>query len=306
MSTFYSPLRYPGGKAKLSTFLAEIIRSNELQGGTYVEAYAGGSGAALKLLFSNIVDKIVLNDLDEFVSSFWLSACKNTDELISLIHDTKITIDTYNRLKYNLSIPKELSTIEKGFTCFFLNRCNRSGILTAGPIGGKNQTGNWKLDARFNKSDLIERIKLIGLNKNKIEVYNLDSISFLENYFAHLPLENSKILIYLDPPYYKKGNDLYRLAYSDEHHKNLAKFIKNQNNYKWVLSYDDSQFIKNLYDDQRLEFLAMNYFASKVKIGEEVIFCSRNCVMPEKFINNSKYIFTPIKQKEFLKAFCSI
>lgn len=35
----FTPLRYPGGKAKLSEYVKEIIRANKLYDGEYVEPY---------------------------------------------------------------------------------------------------------------------------------------------------------------------------------------------------------------------------------------------------------------------------
>ena len=53
-----------------------------------------------------------------------------------------------------------------GFATFFLNRTNYSGVITGGPIGGFEQKGQWKIDARFNKKSLIDRIERISYFKS--------------------------------------------------------------------------------------------------------------------------------------------
>ncbi len=284
ISNYYSPLRYPGGKNSLSDFFSELIDLNDLEGGTYVEPFAGGAGAALSLLFSEKVYKIVLNDKDHFIYCFWKSILGDTESFIDKIEKTFVDITEYNRQRKILFDPNERhSILEKGFAAFFLNRCNRSGILTAGPIGGKDQIGKWKVDARFNKKDLISRIQRIAVYAERIEVYNYDALEFLDNYLTHLPLQNEKILVYLDPPYYRKGNDLYRIYFKKDDHINFAEYFKRLENFRWLISYDDSQFIRKLFATNNQSFLKFNYFANKAKVGRELMISSDDCSLPEKY-----------------------
>jgi len=284
ISNYKSPLRYPGGKNSLSKFFEELIDLNALEGGTYVEPFAGGAGAALSLLFSERVYKIVLNDKDEFIYCFWKSILEETDSFIAKIKKTPVNIIEYNRQRKVLTTEGQRhSILEKGFAAFYLNRCNRSGILKAGPIGGKAQAGEWKIDARFNKEDLISRIQRIAVYAERIEVYNYDALEFLDKYLIHLPLKNEKILVYLDPPYYQKGNDLYRVYFKKDDHINFAEYFKSLENFRWLISYDDSDFIRNLFTSNNQSFLKFNYFANKAKVGRELMISSNDCLLPEKY-----------------------
>ncbi len=283
-SIYYSPLRYPGGKNSLSKFFTELIDLNNLEGGAYVEPFAGGAGAALSLLFSEKVYKIVLNDKDHFIYCFWKAITEESECFIDRIRKTPVTIAEYNRQRKILThTSKRQSILDKGFAAFYLNRCNRSGILRAGPIGGRNQTGNWKIDARFNKEDLISRIQRIAVYAERIEVYNLDALDFLDQYLIHLPLKNEKILVYLDPPYYQKGNDLYRVHFKKNDHINFADYFKRLENFRWLISYDDSDFIRGLFASNKQSFLKFNYFANKAKVGRELMISSDDCILPEKY-----------------------
>jgi len=280
----YSPLRYPGGKHSLAPFFSELIELNDLEGGSYIEPFAGGAGAALNLLLSEKVYKVVLNDIDHHLYCFWHSVLRDTDAFIHAIENAPVSIDEYYRQKEIIrGDHKKYSTLEKGFAAFYMNRCNRSGILRAGPIGGREQKGEWKVDARFNKKDLIERIELIADYEERIEIFNLDAVAFLEKYITHLPLKTEKVLVYLDPPYYKKGNDLYRHAFKKDDHINFADYFRRLENFRWLISYDDSEFIRNLFASSNKSFLKFNYFANKAKVGRELMIFSDDCLLPDRY-----------------------
>ena len=166
-----------------------------------------------------------------------------------------------------------------GFSAFFLNRCNRSGVLKGGPIGGYNQEGKWKIDARFNKRDLISRILKIAEYKDQIELYNEDTANLLEN--NKFSLKNC--ILYLDPPYYEKGYQLYKNHYKPNDHEKISELVKRLNCY-WVVSYDNVQPIVALYDDiQKVEF-NISYSAGKNRSGKEVMFFSDNLKIPNRKI----------------------
>ena len=299
-NNYYSPLRYPGGKNSLSKFFTELVDLNDLEGGTYVEPFAGGAGAALSLLFSEKVYKIVLNDKDHFIYCLWKSILEDTDRFIRMIRETPVNISEYNRQRKILTNnSKRHGTLKKGFAAFYLNRCNRSGILKAGPIGGKDQTGKWKVDARFNKEELISRIQRIAVYAERIEVYNYDALEFLDKYLIHLPLKNEKILVYLDPPYYRKGNDLYRVYFKKDDHINFAEYFKKLENFRWLISYDDSKFIRGLFTSNNQSFLKFNYFANKAKVGRELMISSEDCILPEKYKITETKEATPIGETTY-------
>lgn len=175
----FTPLRYPGGKGKLAAYVKVLISANDLADGEYAEPYAGGAGIALELLFHEYVSRIHINDVSQLVYAFWWSVLHSTDELCRLINDTPRTVEAWDRLKLVLMNPGDHSKIELGFATFFLNRTNRSGILNGGIIGGRDQTGPWKINARYNAPELVSRVESTARLKNRISLTNLDALEFL-------------------------------------------------------------------------------------------------------------------------------
>lgn len=275
---FNTPLRYPGGKGKLTEFIKRIFVSNNLVSGHYIEPYAGGAGIALNLLMADVVSTIHLNDLNPTVYAFWDSVLNHADDLCSLINTTDITMDEWHKQKMILSKPDSNSALEIGFATFFLNRTNHSGILLGGVIGGKNQNGAWKLDARFNKLDLINRIQRIAMRKNDIHLYNLDSADLIKTILPTLP---SKTLVYLDPPYYVKGKGLYQNHYQHDDHLLIADLIKNHISHPWVVSYDFAPEIISMYEGCPMISYGINYSAQNKYIGAEAMFFSDQLLIPE-------------------------
>lgn len=269
MSTTNTPLRYPGGKSSLSPFLAQVVELNGIQGGTYVEPYAGGAGAALNMLYQGTVNRIVINDFDSTIYAFWVSVLSETDEFAFRISSVPLTIEEWHRQKDILKTHYNQNLLDVGFAAFYLNRCNRSGILKAGPIGGKDQTGPYKMDARFNRDNLIKKIRRIELHKERISVYNLDAIDLLQEV---APSIDGPKLVYLDPPYYRKGPQLYLNAYEHDDHENLAWALgKTSTSDYWVLTYDDAREIRALYGDSIASTYTLNYFAARSKQGRELL-----------------------------------
>lgn len=265
---FYSPLRYPGGKRKIANFIKVIFRENNLLDGNYVEPYAGGASVALSLLFDEYVKYVHINDLDHSVYAFWYSVLNETDKLCRMIYDTPVNMVTWKKQK-NALTDSNASLLQTGFSTFFLNRTNRSGIITGGVIGGKEQSGIWKLDARFNKKNLIERIEKIARYKSRIHLYNLDASKFIKKIIPTLP---KSTFIYLDPPYYIKGTQmLYANYYAPEDHKAVSKLVSSLKQ-KWVISYDNVPEIKNLYSNYRHIEYDLSYSAQKKYRGAEIIF----------------------------------
>jgi DNA adenine methylase len=276
-----SPLRYPGGKSGLSGLLAEFIELNNLQDGIYVEPYAGGAGAGLKLLFSEYVSELILNDADKNIYLFWRSILFDTERFITLLNDTPISIDEWKKRRQILKNPEVYSELEIAFSTFYLNRCNRSGILYAGPIGGQLQSGRWPLDARFNRVELRRRIEKIALFASRISIHNLDAIDFMKQHVLPLAVLDNRLLLYLDPPYYSKGGQLYLNYYVPADHVTLANFINNQLGFKWIVSYDDVPEIRELYSERKITAYSPRYSAHSAKIGKEVIIYCPNCLPPK-------------------------
>lgn len=275
---FNTPLRYPGGKGKLTNFLKMVFEQNDLLDGHYVEPYAGGAGIALNLLTHSYASCIHLNDLNPAVFAFWQSVINQPEELCRAIRDVEVTIDEWHRQKAILKNPENYSPLEIGFSTFFLNRTNRSGIIWGGVIGGKNQDGPWKLNARFNKDDLIRRIEKIALYRSRIRLYNLDAAELIQTVLPTLP---EKTLIYLDPPYYVKGQGLYENHYLHDDHVSIAKLVKKQITHPWIVSYDHAPEIIQMYKGYPAITYGINYSAQDRYKGAEAMFFSKNLVIPD-------------------------
>ncbi|MFC7773998.1 DNA adenine methylase [Flavobacterium sp. GCM10027622] len=286
----YSPLRYPGGKSSLYDFLKRTIQANNIIDGIYVEPFAGGAGAALKLLMLEDVYQIYLNDKDEMVYKFWHSILNHTEEFIELIYNCKINIEEWNyrrQILQDSNLRNNLSDLEIGFTTFYLNRCNRSGILKAGVIGGNNQEGDWKIDARFNKADLISKIEKIAYYKERIKIYNQDAVVFLKNIEKNI-VDKQNLLVYLDPPYVEQGEGLYNAFFREDDHVRLSKFLQKKLSSNWLVSYDDHPLIHKIYKEVNKNIFEFNYFANRTKVGRELVICSKNCKMTNSYLHYSK------------------
>ena len=266
-----SPLRYPGGKAKLFPFFARLIEANQLFGCEYIEPYAGGAGLAIKLLVDGFVDRIAINDLDVGIYSFWSSVFRAPDAFCELIEKTPVTIDEWFNQKKIWSECSGEDFVKKGFATFFLNRTNRSGIIGgAGPVGGFKQSGEWKIDARFNKSSLIENIKSLARLANKVSLANQNAIDFVKPKLKN----KNRALIYLDPPYYKKAQKLYTNFYNHDDHIAIAKMLLQSRSAKWVVSYDQAPQLRLAYSQVRCIQYHLNYSAAVKTVGAEFIFLS--------------------------------
>ncbi len=277
MSKYVSPLRYPGGKLKVVDYVKQLMEVNDLRGGTYIEPYAGGASVALSLLFDKYAGKIKINDKDRAIYAFWYAVLNETDSLCRLINDTPVTMDVWQAQHELQKHKDEVDLLELGFSTFFLNRTNRSGILNGGVIGGKNQDGNFKMDARFNKKDLIERIEHVAEYAELIELTSMDAVALIKRY-KRTPA--AKTFCYLDPPYYVKGQDLYMNYYRDEDHKDIAEAIQKFKG-QWIISYDAVDFISELYKDYRQKEYYLSYSAGNPSKGKEIMVYSNDLILPE-------------------------
>jgi DNA adenine methylase len=269
-----SPLRYPGGKGKLAQFLAAFILENELHGCELVEPFCGGAGGTLPLLDAGIISSLVINDINIGLAALWRSILTNTDELIYLIESCKIDMSNWLHYKEVYNNPEGFSDLELGFATFFLNRTNRSGMFHAGPIGGKSQTGNYLLDCRFTKVNLIKRIIYIANLSDRITFSSDDANNVISS-----AANNS--FVYIDPPYVKEGRNIYsKYSFNNEEHEKLANTIKLHSKY-WLLSYDDVQMIHELYSGTGINVIELSYVMNKAKVGRELLIASSLLSMPK-------------------------
>lgn len=274
-----SLLRYPGGKSYLYGTLRSIVRENGLTSGTYVEPYAGGAGAALGLLITGQVSRIALNDLDPAIYAFWKTVVHAPDSFADKIRDARLDVAEWEKQRSIYLNADRDDHLELGFATFYLNRTNRSGALNGGPIGGKKQTGNYKIDARFNKDGLLERLRLVALHAGRISVTNRDGRELIAEYAGR-----HNVLIYADPPYFEKAGSLYLNSFTPADHADLADCLNHLPDAKWVLTYDNVPQVAALYPERRQQLVSLNYSAHRVMKALEIMILSDSLIDPAALV----------------------
>ena len=267
---FYSPLRYPGGKGKLAEFMKYMIEQLGHSGGTYIEPFAGGAGIAIELLLRGIVSRVVINDYDKGIWSSWKAILTETDRFIAELAVVPLSMEEWNRQRNICLTQNDKYSFELGFATFYMNRTNRSGIIKGGVIGGTDQAGSWKMDARFNREELIRRIRSISDRKSDIKLYNKDINSFITRY---IPLYEENALVYFDPPYFEKGKQLYMNYFQFKDHVRIERAIRDHVKCDWIITYDDAPEIKDIYRVYSMCLYDLNYSVStKCKASELMVF----------------------------------
>lgn len=274
-----SPLRYPGGKALLAAYISGVIEENYLSGCTFYEPYAGGASVSLELLRLGFIADAVLVERDPLVFAFWWSVLHETDALCAAIEACPVTLDTWQGLQPTRAVMDpyncDFSLLQLGVAGLFFNRTNFSGIIGAGPIGGESQKSAYKIDCRFNKEKLVRQIKAVARFADRISIHFDDAIRFLQRHAEQLSTGFS--FTYIDPPYYLQGKKLYRHSYIDDDHVALAQFIRMQA-YPWVLSYDDHPRIRELYADNQMQPIYLDYKVKSNRTVQELVIS--NLVIP--------------------------
>lgn len=263
---YLSPLRYPGGKGGLAPFLASVVQQQNPRPLAYMEPFAGGAGAALRLLIEEEVDRIILNDFDKGIAAFWRAVFNDTDAFVKRIRQCSVSIRQWH-IQREIYRSGDTDDLALGFATFFLNRTNRSGIMDAKPIGGFDQTGAWKIDARFNKEALIERVEAIAPYRNRITLLERDALELLDEFDS----KAENCLIYVDPPYLEKGGKLYMDNLSWDDHVALAELLPEKHK-TWLLTYDaDKRVSDTLYPNQRCASFDIAHTAAKQHVGSEYV-----------------------------------
>ena len=287
MYMYYSPLRYPGGKGKLASFMEYMIDQLGHRGGTYIEPFAGGAGIAMELLLRNVVSRIVINDYDKAVWSFWRVILTETDRFVEEIRTVPLTMDEWQKQHEILVTQNDKYSFELGFAAFYLNRTNRSGIIKGGVIGGQEQAKDWKMDVRFRREELVTRIQRIAARKKDIKLYNKDVNSFIKNY---LPLYEENALIYFDPPYFRKGQQLYMNFFNYKDHVRIEQEIREHVNCDWIITYDYEPQIEEIYHNYNLRLYDLNYSVSTKRKANELMIFKDGIIIPSDEELNSKKI----------------
>jgi DNA adenine methylase len=277
MGNSISPLRYPGGKSQLTPLVIELLRRNDLFYGHYVEPCAGGAGIAWRLLLEDYVAEVHINDLDPAIYSFWYCVLNETEALCERIDRVKVTMAQWYRQR-KVQADRSASKLDLGFSTFFLNRTNRSGIINGGVIGGYDQEGDYPIDCRFDKEKLIPKIQRIAARADRVTLHRRDAAVFLQTVVAHLP---ARTLVNLDPPYYVKGPELYRNHYTPKHHAKLAAAVDGIGQQRWMVTYDDTPQTRQLYEHYPLYQLSLTYYAQLKRKGAEILALDPRLSAPE-------------------------
>lgn len=275
MPITYTPVRYPGGKSKIYPLVDSIIAESGLEGCTYAEAYCGGAGLAMKLLLLRRVSRVVLNDIDPAVYSMWDAIVNHSDELCAFIESAELSIPEWNAQR-EVYLSSDAPSPELGKAAFYLNRTNRSGILRGGPIGGMSQSGNYGLDARFGRISLCKKIRAISARSSDITLYNLDACDFIDTVLAG----NEDVFANFDPPYVDKGPGLYENSYTEDDHRGVAEKIGSCE-FPWMVTYDNSPLIIELYKDFNMYLMDVGYSAASVKVGSELLIAGPGIAVPD-------------------------
>ncbi len=266
---YYSPLRYPGGKQKLVPFIEALVERARLSDAAYAEPYAGGAAVALTLLMREFVSTIHINDISRPLYCFWKAVLEDTENLCRFVRDSKLTVPAWRRHRAVLRRSHEESDLRVAFATFFLNRTNRSGIIArGGVIGGLEQKGRWRIDARFPRPELVRRIQRIAMYRDRIRLYQLDAEQFMKKVVSKLP---ARSFTFIDPPYYHGADRLYERWYVEEDHARVAQQVMSLKA-PWIVTYDDCLEVRRLYKGCAKVRYNLSYSAARAYQGTEVVF----------------------------------
>jgi DNA adenine methylase len=254
-----SPYRYPGGKSKVADYLYTYLQGS--QKNTLVSPFTGGGSFELAMLESGVVQNIHLNDYDIGVFGLWWTIKYMPYELINKIETQKPTHNDYFFAQSVIkSDYKGVNLLEAAWASLLVNRLAYSGIYKANPLGGRNGDPD-KLLSRWNPKNLIARIEKIHSMSDSIEVTNLDALSLIEEAYW-----NHEATLFIDPPYVKKGKDLYFHHYTKEDHISLAVLLDSLFHgcpgADIIVTYDNDEWLSKTYSYPEQKIVGRKYSAN--------------------------------------------
>jgi len=238
-----SLLRYPGGKSRGAKKIFEFIPTDAKE--ICSPFFGGGS---VELMCAN--NDMRVYGYDKFLPlvDFWNCLIKKPDELAQLVAAWWSTGTNglseefeerkeYQKLKTELLSPKP-SQLERAALIYVINRTSFSGSALSGGVTAGNP--------RFTESSIQRILDFKGVNDTKnITVECLDFTKSIE--------KNKQKLMYLDPPYWIKSK-LYGekgdLNFQEKDHLELFKILSTAK--KWILSYNDSEIVRETYRDYQI------------------------------------------------------
>jgi DNA adenine methylase len=248
-------LRYPGSKAKLAAQILPTVpdafRAARCTGGhgdvaaEYREPFFGSGALGLEVISRLQKDTCVwINDLDPGVYAIWLSVVHDVRPLEQAIAAFRPTVDAFRRLKADDGATTG-DTVRDALHKIALHRMSVSGFgaKSGGPMGGRSQRGECHVASRWNPSSIITAVRrahrILWRFKDRLRITNLHFRDVIDG-------AGVRSLIYLDPPYYVKGSQLYANHMTDAEHVELAAMLRSTTA-EWRLSYDDCERVRDLY-----------------------------------------------------------
>jgi DNA adenine methylase len=260
----------------MAGLLASVRRLNSWGDYPIAEPFAGGAGASLSLLYSEETPHVFINDADVAINAFWWSVTRRPKEFAAKLKGTTANMVEWKRQRGIHSRPSQVSRTDLGFATFYLNRCNRSGIiLKGGPIGGNDQKGKWKIDARYNVPELLRRCDEVAEYRSRIVVTGEDGLQFIRK------RASDRVFFFIDPPYYEKGPTLYLNSLTHAYHRALARQLQSMPGAAWVMTYDDTPEVRALYESwATVREFQLDYAASGRRKGRELFICPKSLKLP--------------------------
>jgi DNA adenine methylase len=267
--------RYPGGKSKVRREIVDVISKTLGNNGIteYCEPFAGGLAIGLEFLKQNPhIESIGINDKDVGVAALWTSVIRLPGVLKRYVRDFIPSVEAFDQYKHELLATDVIPATDAeiallGFKKLAIHQISYSGLGTksGGPLGGRDQKSNYKIDCRWSPDYICKQIDKLNIFLGEFEVRNGGCTSL--DFEQVLAYQEKPAILYLDPPYYDKGGELYQCSFSTKDHQRLANILK-KSSHQWVLSYDDCPEIRSIYEWADVKTLAVKCTINGTKDNE--------------------------------------